>query len=685
MASYIAVLRIDENSTGWALSYGDASNKDVIEKSAPMPLQLFYEPGDDKKTYIGHTAVLKYDSTQTEQYFFMNIVPLLTKTLKKNVDENEVLIEDVTGKSLPAVNVFTMIIQSLIDEMKRQLSPRYTFDVKKDLYYVIVVPAFLQESREVNLITKAAIKAEIEDKMVSVVTDIVVVSFFCQFASSHGFSDEDKYLFVRLGDTMEIMKHGCKQKDGSKSGPTVSSFQDGMIQVKEAIENFMIKVFRKDVFEKFKAIEFTDYLDMKHCIAIKLRNVSSHTEKVHLRIPTSLLDMYKNITKQEFQDDLCKFRELAMVRDKIKIPASQFIDPLEKAKICVLSHIKAELENENMNSILVFGEFAQTKVIQEEVNLLHQNTKEISDADIMSGAVIVGKIRTPGQLIKLAPRTIMVASLDIGTAYSGCSYSYFEEFKTNRTKIYARSWNSGSIQTAKTPTCVLVKPDGKTVEAFGYEAENRYRELIEDNMHTSYYFFRQFKMMLYRKLSEKINRNLMLKDEMGRSLPAIDVFAMSIRFLKDDVLENCNKGRAGIKIVTQDVQWVLTVPAIWNDGAKQFMRESALKAGIEGRRLTIALEPESASIYCRHQNISAGNKETGDKDISCFKEGTRYMVIDAGGGTVDITIHEVCENGKIKEVHAACGGDWGGTSVDKEFEAVILELVGTQLFQRFKN
>jgi hypothetical protein len=76
---------------------------------------------------------------------------------------------------------------------------------------------------------------------------------------------------------------------------------------------------------------------------------------------------------------------------------------------------------------------------------------------------------------------------------------------------------------------------------------------------------------------QKINRNLMLKDEMGRSLPAIDVFAMSIRFLKDDVLENCNKGRAGIKIVTQDVQWVLTVPAIWNDGAKQFMRESALK------------------------------------------------------------------------------------------------------------
>ncbi|XP_060553294.1 heat shock 70 kDa protein 12A-like [Ruditapes philippinarum] len=61
------------------------------------------------------------------------------------------------------------------------------------------------------------------------------------------------------------------------------------------------------------------------------------------------------------------------------------------------------------------------------------------------------------------------------------------------------------------------------------------------------------------------------------------------------------------------------------------------------------------------------------------------MIIDAGGGTIDITIHKVGENGNMKEVHAACGGDWGGTAVDKEFETVLLELIGSQIFHRFKN
>ncbi|XP_060559879.1 uncharacterized protein LOC132719935 [Ruditapes philippinarum] len=460
--------------------------------------------------------------------------------------------------------------------MKRQHSSQYRFDVKEDLYFVIVVPALLQESRGLNLITKAALKAGIKDKMVSVVTDIVALSFYCQFASSHGFSSEDTNLFVRLGDTTDIMKQGPKL-DCSKGGSSIKSFQTGMLQVEEAIENFMIQVFGEEVFETFKALESSEYFDMKDYVGSKLRKFSKDNVNVRLKIPVSLLDMYKNINKTNFADDLWKFRDLRKRTDKLEIPTNKFMGFVEKAKKDVLSHIEAELKPEKLNKILMFGQLAETAFIQEEVKLLHQNVNVISKADIISGAVIVGKRNTPGQIIKLAPRTIMVASLDLGTAYSGWASSFFTDFKSDRTKISARYWNSGSIQTPKTPTCLLVKPDGKTIESFGYEAENRYRELIEDNMHASYYFFRRFKMVLNRKLGEKINRNLMLEDEMGRSLLAIDVFSMSIRFLKDDVLENCNKRISGAEIVAQNVQWVLTVPAIWNDGAKQFMRESALK------------------------------------------------------------------------------------------------------------
>jgi molecular chaperone DnaK (HSP70) len=39
--------------------------------------------------------------------------------------------------------------------------------------------------------------------------------------------------------------------------------------------------------------------------------------------------------------------------------------------------------------------------------------------------------------------------------------------------------------------------------------------------------------------------------------------------------------------------------------------------------------------------------------------GTRYIVVDCGGGTVDITVHELDSSGKLAELHKATGGPYG--------------------------
>lgn len=45
---------------------------------------------------------------------------------------------------------------------------------------------------------------------------------------------------------------------------------------------------------------------------------------------------------------------------------------------------------------------------------------------------------------------------------------------------------------------------------------------------------------------------------------------------------------------------------------------------------------------------------------SNFCIGGRYMVVDCGGGTVDITVHEMGkESGKLKELFKATGGPYG--------------------------
>jgi len=45
-----------------------------------------------------------------------------------------------------------------------------------------------------------------------------------------------------------------------------------------------------------------------------------------------------------------------------------------------------------------------------------------------------------------------------------------------------------------------------------------------------------------------------------------------------------------------------------------------------------------------------------------LSKGTKYMVVDCGGGTVDITVHEMdSASGKLTELYKATGGPYGST------------------------
>ena len=51
-------------------------------------------------------------------------------------------------------------------------------------------------------------------------------------------------------------------------------------------------------------------------------------------------------------------------------------------------------------------------------------------------------------------------------------------------------------RTEKTPTVLLLNPDTK-FHSFGYEAETKYAQLSEKQMHKDWYYFQNFKMKLY--------------------------------------------------------------------------------------------------------------------------------------------------------------------------------------------
>lgn len=50
------------------------------------------------------------------------------------------------------------------------------------------------------------------------------------------------------------------------------------------------------------------------------------------------------------------------------------------------------------------------------------------------------------------------------------------------------------------PTCLLIKPDGATLDSFGHDAESKYADLSLDGEHMDWFFFKNFKLLLYDKM-----------------------------------------------------------------------------------------------------------------------------------------------------------------------------------------
>uniref|UniRef100_A0AAU0MV74 Heat shock protein family A member 12 variant X13 n=1 Tax=Urechis unicinctus TaxID=6432 RepID=A0AAU0MV74_UREUN len=259
------------------------------------------------------------------------------------------------------------------------------------------------------------------------------------------------------------------------------------------------------------------------------------------------------------------------------------------------------------------------------------------------------------QFSRLNTDYTVVVAIDFGTTYSGYSFS----FKSSPSDIFTRTnWGEkdGIPSIRKTPTCVLTDYQN-TFVAIGFDAQKKYRMLTPDE--AQYYrFYSEFKMKLHSEKS--LSKDTLIEDQTGYKAPAIDIFAMVLGEMKTMMLAT----QGGINL--QLIRWVITVPAIWTDSAKQFMKEAAVKAGlvdnIDSGKLLIALEPEAASICC--QQLPLADFEMSGANSSTLAVGSQYLVLDAGGGTLDITAHKVLPDNNLEELYFANGGPLGSVRVN---------------------
>ena len=89
---------------------------------------------------------------------------------------------------------------------------------------------------------------------------------------------------------------------------------------------------------------------------------------------------------------------------------------------------------------------------------------------------------------------LAVIAIDFGTTFSGYAFS----MKSSKNNIIMnKNWGADvGFRSYKTPTSVLLRPDG-SLHSFGFQAENEYTDLDEDERKEGYLLFQRFKMELF--------------------------------------------------------------------------------------------------------------------------------------------------------------------------------------------
>jgi hypothetical protein len=119
-------------------------------------------------------------------------------------------------------------------------------------------------------------------------------------------------------------------------------------------------------------------------------------------------------------------------------------------------------------------------------------------------------------------------------------------------------------------------------------------------------------------------------------------------------------------------RYVLTIPATWVNTDAIFMRKLAQEAGLISStdpksRLVVLSEAHAASLFCEREYCVTTART--------LCKGQRYLVCDAGGGTVDLATYECTDTKEHCQLALESGDNCGSTILDQKMEMYLKDQV----------
>ncbi|KAM0265125.1 hypothetical protein ACHAQJ_000277 [Trichoderma viride] len=255
----------------------------------------------------------------------------------------------------------------------------------------------------------------------------------------------------------------------------------------------------------------------------------------------------------------------------------------------------------------------------------------------------------------------LIIALDFGTTYSGITYCFTNERDSSPTSI--EYWPGlGGAGVPKIPTVIR------------YDSSGGFTWGAQVNLYDGGIF--GVKLLLD---PSQPRPEYLPKVNVGEELkklpkPPVQIAADFIGAVYNHALEEIAKKTSPDYVALCRKDYVLSVPAVWSDAAKNATLEAAEAAGLSPVQLI--KEPEAAALW------------TARKLDIALHSNDAFVVCDAGGGTVDLISYQVEDINprlKLKELVPGTGGMAGSLGLNQRFGWAVRRLVGASQWENLQS
>ncbi|ETI26304.1 hypothetical protein G647_03081 [Cladophialophora carrionii CBS 160.54] len=261
----------------------------------------------------------------------------------------------------------------------------------------------------------------------------------------------------------------------------------------------------------------------------------------------------------------------------------------------------------------------------------------------------------------------IIVGVDFGTTYSGVAF--VTSTKTFKDVEVIQDWPGGLAGIAqKVPSLIAYAEENHDIgdeDRWGYDVDSG---LLSCSW---------FKLLLDENTQKTEFDDPLLQEAVGKSLMRIkpgkdakDVTTDFLRLLHDYVMSQMQKVIGKTAMQQTAFRFQFTLPAVWSLHARESTLAAAREAGFASREsdeLFFTEEPEAAFLWTI--------KSTEDKFTTSSFQNSCVMVVDMGGGTVDLVTYRIIKLQPL-QLEEACvgqGAKIGGTAIDRALHELMLK------------